>query len=100
MLGLSYAVFGVAMTPVILTWNLGPVQFAPRERDSGDYMAVHVTLTGLRAILGPVLALTSERLLGLSWGFIVSAGFYLAAALLMARLARRVKTVSDTRSGT
>ena len=33
-------------------------------------------------------------------GFAVSAGFYLAAALLMARLARRVRTVSGTRSGT
>jgi MFS family permease len=86
----SYLVFGVAMTTVILAWNLGPVQFARTEREAADYMAVHVTLTGLRAVIAPGIALAAKGLLGLRAGFVVSTGFYALAALLMFRLDRRV----------
>jgi MFS transporter len=86
----SFALFGIAMTAIHLAWNLGPIHFAREERDSPDYMAVHVTLTGLRAIIGPALALGAKYFLGLRAGFAVSAGLYLLAAILMYRLSRRV----------
>ncbi|MHC4861623.1 MAG: MFS transporter, partial [Planctomycetota bacterium] len=86
----SYLFFGIAMTPVILAWNLGPVQFARTERESADYMAVHVTLTGLRAVLAPGIALAAKSLLGLSGGFAVSTALYATAAVLMFRLDRRI----------
>ncbi len=95
-LAASYVVFGVAMTAVILAWNLGPVQFARREKDAADYMAVHVTLTGLRAVLGPVIALTAERYLGLRAGFFISCLLYGLAAFLMSRLGAKIeKTRGD-----
>jgi len=90
-LAASYACFGMAMTAVNLAWNLGPMQFAKSEKDAADYMAVHVTLTGVRAMLGPILALTAIRVFGLRGGFIVSGGLYVLAALLMVRLSRRYR---------
>jgi hypothetical protein len=86
MLTASYACFGVAMTAVNLAWNLGPLQFAKSKDDAADYMAVHVTLTGLRAMLGPLLALGAIHLFDLRAGFIVSGSLYLLSAILMFRL--------------
>lgn len=37
-----------------LAWNLGHQHFAPPNRDA-EYMAVHVTLTGIRGVVGPIL---------------------------------------------
>lgn len=44
---------GVGFAGGVLGWNLGHHDFAPPERTS-DYMAVHVTLTGVRGIIGPL----------------------------------------------
>lgn len=38
-----------------LAWNLGHHDFAPADRDS-DYMALHVTLNGIRGAIAPFLA--------------------------------------------
>jgi MFS family permease len=89
---LSYIIFGIAMTGVNLAWNLGPVQFARTERESLDYMGVHVTLTGLRGAIAPFLAIGAKRYLGLTAGFFVSAALFFTAALLMARLSRRMSS--------
>jgi hypothetical protein len=99
MLFASYAVFGVAMTAVNLAWNLGPGHFAPTDRDTESYMAVHVTLTGVRAVVGPVIALSAKSLLGLRAGFAVACGFYLLASALMLRLSRRVEAEGPGAAG-
>ena len=39
----------------MLGWNLGHHDFAPLERAS-DYMGIHVTLTGVRGLIGPLAA--------------------------------------------
>jgi len=98
-LAVSYLIFGVAMTAVILAWNLGPIQFARREKDSADYMAVHVTLTGLRAVIGPVIAITAERYLGLRYGFFISCLLYALAAVVMVRLSERVRRDRGGKAG-
>ena len=90
-LSLSDSIFGVAMTAVNIAWNLGPMQFAQSEQESANYMAVHVTLTGLRGMLAPLLTLGTIRLLGLRGGFAVSSLLFLGASLLMLRLSRRIK---------
>lgn len=56
--GLLYAcvtIKGVTMAGGVLAWQLGHHDFAPASRAS-EYMGVHVTLTGVRGIVGPVLA--------------------------------------------
>ncbi|MBI1302245.1 MAG: hypothetical protein GC172_00375 [Phycisphaera sp.] len=50
---LGAALMGVGFAGGTLAWNLGHQDFAPAARDS-EYMAVHVTLNGLRGILAPI----------------------------------------------
>jgi hypothetical protein len=49
------ALLGVGYAGGTLAWNLGHQDFAPAERDA-EYMAVHVTLNGIRGILAPIAA--------------------------------------------
>jgi hypothetical protein len=46
---------GIAMGGGTLAWNLGHHDFAPASRTS-QYMAVHVTLNGVRGLMAPFLA--------------------------------------------
>jgi len=48
---------GVAIGGGVLGWNLGHHDFAPPDRVS-QYMGVHVTLTGMRGMVAPVLAVS------------------------------------------
>ena len=45
---------GIAFGGGALAWNLGHLQFVKADR-SADYMAVHVTLTGLRGLTAPFI---------------------------------------------
>jgi len=49
---LGTAFLGVSMAGGTLAWNLGQNSFAPPER-LGQYMGVHITLTGLRGMVAP-----------------------------------------------
>jgi hypothetical protein len=49
------ALLGVGFAGGSLAWNIGHQDFAPAERDA-EYMAVHVTLNGLRGLVAPFLA--------------------------------------------
>lgn len=46
---------GIGFAGGTLAWNLGHQDFAPAARDS-EYMAVHVTLNGIRGVIAPVVA--------------------------------------------
>ncbi|HED54790.1 MAG TPA: MFS transporter [Phycisphaerales bacterium] len=46
---------GIGMSGGMLAWQLGHHDFAPRQRAS-EYMGVHVTLTGVRGLIGPAAA--------------------------------------------
>ena len=55
-LGLLYAaavVTGIGWGGGALAWNLGHQHFAPPHRDA-EYMGVHITLTGIRGVIGPI----------------------------------------------
>jgi MFS family permease len=49
------ALLGVGFAGGSLAWNIGHQDFAPPERDA-EYMAVHVTLNGIRGLAAPFLA--------------------------------------------
>jgi len=53
---LSSFLIGIGFAGGILAWNLGHQHFAPAHKD-GQYMAVHVTLNGLRGVIAPIVAL-------------------------------------------
>lgn len=46
---------GVGWGGGVLAWNLGHQHFAPAARDT-EYMGVHITLTGVRGFIGPIIA--------------------------------------------
>ena len=52
---LGAVLLGIGYAGGTLAWNLGHQDFASAERDA-DYMAVHVTLNGIRGILAPIAA--------------------------------------------
>lgn len=91
---------GVGWGGGVLAWNLGHQHFAPRERDA-EYMGVHITLTGIRGVIGPILGVQLYILLGrfgygasallacfllcLTMNVIGAAGFYWLARRLSLR---------------
>ncbi len=52
----SSLVLGLGFAGGSLAWNLGHHDFAPAHRDS-EYMALHVTLNGIRGAIAPFLAI-------------------------------------------
>lgn len=59
---LAAAIKGIAFGGGALAWNLGHLHFV-RPAQSGQYMSVHVTLTGLRGLLAPFLGVALYQLL-------------------------------------
>lgn len=64
---LSRLVSGAAMGGGQMAWRLGHMAFAPRDKDA-LYMGAHVSLTGLRGIIAPVVGLYLYRVLGANGG--------------------------------
>ena len=53
-LWIGAAIRGIAFGGGVLAWNLGHQDYAPVEQ-SGRYMGLHVTLTGIRGLVAPAL---------------------------------------------
>jgi len=73
LLWLSVVFRGAALAGGVLGWNLGHQDFGTPERSS-DYMAVHVTLTGVRGLIGPALAVALYEVVAVQRGFSVGGG--------------------------
>lgn len=95
---LGSIVMGIAFGGGVLAWNLGHQHFARPEQDS-LYMSVHVTLTGVRGIIGPYLGVLVYELLRPSghggFVFACSAGLTTLGALGFVLL-RRVTTLEKS----
>ncbi len=102
LLYLSAIIQGLAFGGGVLAWNLGHLDFAPAHRAS-EYMGVHVTLTGLRGLMAPFLAVGIWR--GLehlspgagAWTFAFCAGLSAVGGIGFWRLrnARRRELLAD-----
>ncbi len=103
------AVFGVARGGGLLAWQIGHNDFTTPER-ANLYMGVHVTLTGLRGVLAPVLGMVVYLgTTGSAWLpavdgvgahlFLVSAIFSGVATVGFGRLERRLGTAPGERRG-
>jgi len=56
------ALKGIGMSGGMLAWQLGHHDFAPKER-AAEYMGVHVTLTGVRGLIGPAASVALYNIL-------------------------------------
>ncbi len=77
---------GIAFGGGALAWNLGHLSFVKAEK-SQDYMAVHVTLTGLRGLIAPFMGVAIYNLIESrypgegSWTFALTMLITIAGAL-------------------
>lgn len=96
LLYLAAVIKGIAFGGGALAWTLGHLDFAPAERAS-QYMGVHVTLTGVRGLIAPLLGIglydTFERLHpgSGSYAFVVAIVIITAGALGFVVLGQVVK---------
>ncbi len=86
----AYLIFGLAMTGINIAWNMSSIYFAGKE-DAAMYQSVHVSMTGIRGLIAPVLGLVLMRTLGIRSVFIVAAGFLLTASIVSYRDYLRIK---------
>jgi MFS family permease len=78
---LGFFIFGIAMTGVNIAWNMSSIYFAGKD-DASMYQSVHVTMTGIRGILAPLLGLFLMKTFGITSVFIVACGFLVTASII------------------
>ncbi|MHC5011407.1 MAG: hypothetical protein ACYTG6_10715, partial [Planctomycetota bacterium] len=84
---LGFALFGLAMAAVNVTWNLGPITMA-RGRDPLPYLNAHVALVGIRAFIGMTGATLLQDAMGSVVVFQSVVVIEIVAAVLMLVTAR------------
>lgn len=77
----AYLVFGIAMAAVNVSWNMSSIFFAGQQNAS-IYQSVHVTMTGIRGLIAPVLGIALMKIFNITAVFMVAAGFLLLAAIV------------------
>jgi len=78
---IAYAVFGVAMAGINMAWNMSSIFFAGKD-DAAMYQSVHVTMTGIRGLIAPVLGLGLMHFFGYKAVFLVASGFLATASIV------------------
>ncbi|MDP8204380.1 MAG: MFS transporter [Candidatus Tenebribacter mawsonii] len=77
----AYLIFGIGMSAIIISWNMSSIFFAGDD-DVSMYQSVHVTLTGLRALIVPFIGYFILKYFGVKVVFIISVSmFWLASTL-------------------
>lgn len=87
---LGYIIFGLGMSGINIAWSLGPVAFAG-NRDASTYLGVHVTLTGLRGSVAPMLGAIGLSVFGYTTVFTTAAIFFLLGTAGMLHLNSKLK---------
>ena len=84
-------VFGIAMTGVLILWNMGPVAFA-KEGEAMRYMSVHVALVGLRGIIGhPIGGWIAAKAGDPRWVIVFSTILWILGSVVMWRLSQKMR---------
>ena len=76
------ALIGIAFAGGSIAWNLWVIKYAPPGK-TGAYMSVHVSLTGIRGTLGPIIGYWAVGLIGTRSIGIVSCAMMLLATLML-----------------
>lgn len=74
-----------------ILWTIGSAYFCKKE-DAGDYQAVHLSLTGFRGLIAPLLGIFLYELTGFTVTFSLSMTLLLSAVLFMLYSMKREKT--------
>jgi MFS family permease len=82
---LAFLIYSVAMSGIVISWNISSIQFAGEE-DVSMYQSVHVTLTGLRGLFAPFLGLFIMKIIGIQAVFITAIFLFLLGSFLSFKL--------------
>jgi len=81
-IGMGSALIGAAFAGGSIAWNLWVTKYAPPGK-AGAYMSVHVSLTGIRGTIGPILGYWTVNLIGARNIGIVSFAMMFFATLML-----------------
>jgi hypothetical protein len=81
-IGSGSALIGIAFAGGSIAWNLWVIKYAPPGK-TGPYMSVHVSLTGIRGTLGPIIGYWVVGLIGTRNIGMVSCALMLLATLML-----------------
>jgi len=73
---------GVFAATMVLLWNIGSSYFCQPE-EAGTYQSLHLSLTGARAMLAPLLGVVFYELFGFTLTFSLTIALLLASIVLM-----------------
>ncbi len=88
------AIRGIAFGGGVLGWNIGHHDFAPIDK-AAHYMGAHVTLTGIRGLLAPIIGVSLYEILDWlrpgagSWALALSLALTVTGAVWFVVMARR-----------
>ncbi len=85
----AFSVFGIAMSGINMAWNMSSIYFAG-SNNAAMYQSVHVTMTGFRGLLAPILGYILLKTLGINSVFAVAIGFLVTASIVSWRDHRRL----------
>jgi len=91
---LGYLIYGIGMSGLGVAWNLAPIAFAG-ERDASRYTGAHITITGIRGSIAPIVGALAMQHWGYEPVLAASALFFLIGAAGMVGLSRRVQREKD-----
>jgi MFS family permease len=69
---IAHIIFGAGMSGIAVAWNLAPLSFAGKA-DASEYTGAHVTLTGVRGMIAPIIGALVLKHFGYPWVFALSA---------------------------
>jgi MFS family permease len=81
-IGAGSALIGVAFAGGSIAWNLWVTKYAPPGKTAA-YMSVHVSLTGIRGTLGPIVGYWAVSTIGTQNIGILSCGMMILATLML-----------------
>lgn len=77
----AYLIFGIGMSGIVISWNMSSIFFAGDD-DVSMYQSVHVTLTGVRALIVPFLGFFILKYFGIKAVFAISIIMFWTASVL------------------
>jgi MFS family permease len=94
----AHVIFGAGMSGIAVAWNLAPLSFSGKA-DASQYTGAHVTLTGVRGMIAPIVGALVLHRLGYPYVFGLAALVFSIAASGMLWLHQGVRRDAEQGTG-
>ncbi|MDA3866900.1 MAG: MFS transporter [Salinivirgaceae bacterium] len=92
-LSIAYVFYGIFAATMPLMWNIGSAYFA-KSQYAGDYQAIHLSLTGLRALFAPLAGVLAYEVVGYFYTFVMGiVALLIGIAIMYYSMWKRKKAV-------